>query len=93
VAQETTDGPLLRGLSATAWPPRFPEGAERVPAAFLRGRLARVPDEVEDLVQETLLAIHNRDTPTMRPSRYGLDARDRAYKMLDFLRRRAAARR
>ena len=28
--------------------------------AFLRQRLARLPDEVEDLVQETLLAIHNQ---------------------------------
>jgi len=28
--------------------------------AFLRRRLARMPDEVEDLVQETLLAIHNQ---------------------------------
>ncbi len=28
--------------------------------AFLRRRLVRMPDEVEDLVQETLLAIHNQ---------------------------------
>jgi RNA polymerase sigma-70 factor (ECF subfamily) len=28
--------------------------------AFLRRRLAQLPDEVEDLVQETLLAIHNQ---------------------------------
>ena len=28
--------------------------------AFLRRRLAHLPDEVEDLVQESLLAIHNQ---------------------------------
>ncbi|TAK71253.1 MAG: RNA polymerase subunit sigma, partial [Betaproteobacteria bacterium] len=28
--------------------------------AFLRRRLARLPDDVEDLVQETLLAVHNQ---------------------------------
>ena len=28
--------------------------------AFLRGRLTRLLDEVEDLVQETLLAVHNQ---------------------------------
>ena len=28
--------------------------------AFFRKRLARAPDEVEDLVQETLLAVHNQ---------------------------------
>ena len=28
--------------------------------AFPRGRLSRIPDEVEDLVQETLLAVHNQ---------------------------------
>lgn len=28
--------------------------------AFLRKRLFRLPDEVEDLVQESLLAIHNQ---------------------------------
>ena len=27
---------------------------------FLRRRLTRLPDEVEDLIQETLLAIHNQ---------------------------------
>lgn len=34
--------------------------------AFLGRRLVRRPDEVEDLVQETLLAVHNRGTRSTR---------------------------
>jgi RNA polymerase sigma-70 factor (ECF subfamily) len=58
--------------------------------AFLRVRLARVPDEVEDLVQETLLAIHNqRHTyDASQPLTAWVRAIAR-YKMIDFLRRRA----
>jgi RNA polymerase sigma-70 factor (ECF subfamily) len=58
--------------------------------AFLRKRLARLPDEVEDLVQESLLAIHNQ--------RHTYDAGQpltawvhaiAKYKLVDLLRRRA----
>ena len=58
--------------------------------AFLRGRLSRLPDEVEDLVQETLLAVHNQ--------RHTYDAGQpltawihaiASYKLIDLLRRRA----
>jgi RNA polymerase sigma-70 factor (ECF subfamily) len=58
--------------------------------AFLRRRLARLPDEVEDLVQESLLAIHNQ--------RHTYDAGHpltawvhaiAKYKLIDLLRRRA----
>jgi RNA polymerase sigma-70 factor (ECF subfamily) len=58
--------------------------------AFFRKRLHRAPDEVEDLLQETLLAVHNqrhtydRDQP--------LTAWVHAiakYKLIDVLRRRA----
>jgi RNA polymerase sigma-70 factor (ECF subfamily) len=58
--------------------------------AFLRKRLARLPDEVEDLVQESLLAVHNQ--------RHTYDARQpltawihaiAKYKLVDLLRRRA----
>jgi len=59
--------------------------------AFLRRRLMRLPDEVEDLVQECLLAIHNQ--------RHTYDA-DHAltawvhaiarYKLIDLMRRRAS---
>jgi RNA polymerase sigma-70 factor (ECF subfamily) len=58
--------------------------------AFLKGRLARLPDEVEDLVQETLLAIHNqRDTyDAAQPLTAWVHAIAR-YKLIDLLRRRA----
>jgi RNA polymerase sigma-70 factor (ECF subfamily) len=58
--------------------------------AFLRGRLARLPDEVEDLVQETLLAVHNqRHTyDPGQPLTAWIHAIAR-YKLVDLLRRRA----
>ena len=57
--------------------------------AFLRKRLARLPDEVEDLVQETLIAVHNQ-RHTYEPSEpltAWLHAIAR-YKLVDLLRRR-----
>jgi RNA polymerase sigma-70 factor, ECF subfamily len=59
--------------------------------AFLRGRLTRLPDEVEDLVQETLLAVHNqRHTyDAGQPLTAWVYAIAR-YKLIDFLRRRGA---
>ncbi|MGQ0751406.1 MAG: sigma-70 family RNA polymerase sigma factor [Betaproteobacteria bacterium] len=59
--------------------------------AFLRARLIRLPDEVEDLVQETLLAIHNqRHTyDAGQPLTAWAHAIAR-YKLIDMLRRRAA---
>jgi RNA polymerase sigma-70 factor (ECF subfamily) len=58
--------------------------------AFLRRRLARLPDEVEDLVQETLLAVHNqRHTyDAAQPLTAWVHAIAR-YKLVDFLRRRS----
>lgn len=57
---------------------------------FLRGRLARLPDDVEDLVQETLLAVHNqRHTyDPGQPLTAWIHAIAR-YKLVDLLRRRA----
>src|ERR1039458_9075126 len=58
--------------------------------AFLRERLVRLPDEVEDPVQESLLAVHNQ--------RHTYDAGQpltawvhaiAKYKLVDLLRRRA----
>ena len=58
--------------------------------AFLKKRLAGLPEEVEDLVQETLLAVHNQ--------RHTYDAKQpltawvhaiAKYKLIDLLRRRA----
>lgn len=58
--------------------------------AFFRRRLARLPDEVEDLVQETLLAVHNqRHTyEPEQPLTAWMHAIAR-YKLVDMLRRRA----
>lgn len=58
--------------------------------AFLRRRMSRLPDDIEDLVQETLLAVHNqRHTyDPARPVTAWLHAIAR-YKMVDLLRRRA----
>ncbi len=56
---------------------------------FLRGRLTRLPDDVEDLVQETLLAVHNqRHTyDADQPLTAWVHAIAR-YKLIDLLRRR-----
>lgn len=58
--------------------------------AFLRKRLARLPDEVEDLVQESLLAVHNqRHTyDAAQPLTAWIHAIAK-YKLVDLLRRRA----
>jgi RNA polymerase sigma-70 factor, ECF subfamily len=57
--------------------------------AFFRKRLARLPDEVEDLVQESLLAIHNqRHTyDAAQPLTAWVHAIAK-YKLIDLLRRR-----
>lgn len=58
--------------------------------AFFRRRLTRLPDEVEDLVQETLLAVHNQ-RHTFDPAQ-PLTAWAHAiarYKLVDAFRRRA----
>ena len=82
---------LVRGLSGEAASyEAFLRELSAFLRAFLRGRLMRVPDEVEDLVQETLLAVHNQ--------RHTYDAAQpltawvhaiALYKLIDFLRRRA----
>ena len=58
--------------------------------AFLRRRLSGWPDEVEDLVQESLLAIHNqrRSYDTGVPLTAWMHAIAR-YKLIDWLRRHA----
>jgi RNA polymerase sigma-70 factor (ECF subfamily) len=57
---------------------------------FLRRRLARLPNDVEDLVQETLLAVHNqRHTyDAALPVTAWLHAIAK-YKLIDLLRRRS----
>ena len=82
---------LIRGLAGDA--PAYHAFLQDLSAhlrAYLRRRLARLPDEVEDLVQESLLAIHNQ--------RHTYDAGQpltawvhaiAKYKLIDLLRRRA----
>lgn len=82
---------LLRGLAGDA--PAYHACLEELSAylrAFLRRRLTRLPDEVEDLVQETLLAVHNqRHTyDAGQPLTAWVHAIAR-YKLVDMLRRRS----
>jgi RNA polymerase sigma-70 factor, ECF subfamily len=82
---------LVRGLAGDAAAyHRFLGDLSAHLRAFLRRRLASMPDEVEDLVQEALLAVHNQ--------RHTFDARQpltawvhaiARYKLVDFLRRRS----
>jgi len=82
---------LVRGLAgdATAYH-GFLKDLSALLRGFLKKRLPRTPDEVEDLVQETLLAIHNQ--------RHTFDASQpltawvhaiAKYKLIDSFRRRA----
>lgn len=58
--------------------------------AFFRKRLFQLPDEVEDLVQETLLAVHTRrhTYKTDQPLTAWMHTIAR-YKLIDFLRARS----
>jgi RNA polymerase sigma-70 factor, ECF subfamily len=57
--------------------------------AFFRRRLANLPDEVEDLVQETLLAIHNqRHTYAAEQPLTAWVHAIAKYKLVDLMRRR-----
>jgi RNA polymerase sigma-70 factor (ECF subfamily) len=57
--------------------------------AFLRRRLQRWPDDVEDLLQEALLAIHNqRHTYDVNAPLTAWVHAIAKYKMIDWLRRR-----
>ena len=82
---------FLRGLSgdAAAYQGFLQALAGRL-RGFFRKRLAGLPDDVEDLVQETLLAVHNqRHTyEDGQPLTAWVHAIAR-YKMVDLLRRRS----
>lgn len=84
-------GLLLQGLAGDA--NGYHEFLKALSAhlrAFLRGRLTGHPDEVEDMVQETLMAVHNqRHTyDAAQPLTAWVHAIAR-YKMVDMLRRRS----
>ena len=81
---------LIRGLGGDA--PAYHAFLQELSAhlrAFLRKRLARLPDEVEDLLQESLLGVHNqRHTyDTGQPLTAWVHAIAK-YKLVDLLRRR-----
>ncbi|MDA8095224.1 MAG: sigma-70 family RNA polymerase sigma factor [Betaproteobacteria bacterium] len=58
--------------------------------AYLRKRLGGLPDEVEDLVQETLLAVHNqRHTYDVQQPLTAWVYAIAKFKLVDLLRRRA----
>jgi len=83
---------LLRGLDGDA--PAYHAFLKELTGhlrAYYRRRLVQLPDEVEDLVQESLLAIHNqRHTyDTGLPLTAWVHAIAK-YKLIDLLRRRAA---
>jgi RNA polymerase sigma-70 factor, ECF subfamily len=89
-AEERLRKLLIRGLAGDA--PAYHAFLQELSShlrAFLRKRLAGLPDEVEDLVQESLLAVHNQ--------RHTYDAGQpltawvhaiAKYKLVDLLRRR-----
>lgn len=59
--EEKLKAQLTRGLAGDARAyEAFLGDLARHLRGFLRKRLVRLPDEVEDLVQETLLAVHNQ---------------------------------
>ena len=81
---------LVRGMAGDA--PAYHAFLKELSAhlrAFLRRRLSRLPDDVEDMVQETLLAVHNhRHTyDASQPLTAWAHAIAR-YKMVDMFRRR-----
>ncbi len=82
---------LIRGLESdgTAYHAFLKELGVHL-RGFFRVRLSRLPDDVEDLVQETLLAVHNqRHTyDADQPLTAWIHAIAR-YKLVDLLRRRA----
>lgn len=89
--EERLRGLLLRGLDgdSASYHTFLKELAAHL-RAFLRKRLTRLPEEVEDLVQESLLAVHNQ-RHTYDPSQ-PLTAWVLAlarYKLIDLLRRRS----
>jgi RNA polymerase sigma-70 factor (ECF subfamily) len=89
--EERLRGLLVRGLGgdARAYHAFLKELSAHL-RAFFRKRLVRLPDEVEDLVQESLLAVHvQRHTyDAGQPLKSWVYALAR-YKLIDLLRRRA----
>jgi RNA polymerase sigma-70 factor (ECF subfamily) len=82
---------LLAGLDGDAAAYQaFLKGLSAHLRAFLRRRLSALPDDIEDLVQDTLLAVHNQRHTyrTDQPLTAWVQAIAR-YKLVDLLRSRA----
>lgn len=91
MGEERLRGLLVSGLAGDA--PAYHSFLKELSGhlrAFLRKRLANLPEEVEDLVQELLLAVHNqRHTyDSKQPLTAWVHAIAR-YKLVDLLRRRS----
>ena len=80
---------MVQGLAGDAAAYRdFLQVTAQYLRAFLRRRLSRWPDEVEDLVQESLLAIHNqRMTYDVNAPLTAWMYAIARYKLIDWLRR------
>ena len=90
--EERLRGLLVRGLGGdTLAYHDFLKALSAHLRGFLRRRLVQLPDDVEDLVQESLLAVHNqRHTyDAGQPLTAWVHAIAR-YKLVDLLRRRAS---
>jgi RNA polymerase sigma-70 factor (ECF subfamily) len=91
LGEERLRGLLTSGLAgdASAYR-RFLKELSAHLRAFLRKRLANLPEEVEDLVQEMLLAVHNqRHTYDPRQPLTAWVYAIARYKLADLLRRRS----
>lgn len=91
--EERLKDQLVRGLAGDADAYHaFLRDLSKLLRGFVRRRLARLPDEVEDLVQETLLAVHNRrhTFDVALPVTVWVYAIAR-YKLIDFLRRHSGS--
>ena len=91
MTEESLRGLLVSGLGGDAAAYRlFLEQLAVQLRAFLRRRLARTPQDVEDLVQEILLAVHNKrhTYDATQPVTAWIHAIAR-YKLFDLLRRRS----
>jgi RNA polymerase sigma-70 factor (ECF subfamily) len=82
---------LVRGLAGDAAAYQaFLKDLSGYLRGFLRKRMVRLPEEVEDLVQESLLAVHNqRHTYDPRQPLTAWVHAIAKYKLVDLLRRRA----
>ena len=90
-AEERLRRQLLLGLAGDAVAyQQFLKALSAHLRAFFRRRMSQLPDDVEDLVQESLLAVHsNRHTYRVEQPLTAWVHAIAKYKLIDMLRRRA----